>query len=86
MAPGSIIGRMQGTLNQPHGIPQLDKDRKVMDDQLGRDMVNGVAGLNGSGNLLIPGSFIEITRDGTNKMLFRRYYRCHLYRTSPHRS
>lgn len=34
MAPGSIIGRLQGTLNQPHGIPQLNKDRKIMQDQV----------------------------------------------------
>ncbi len=34
MAPGSIIGRLQGTLNQPHGIAQLDKDRKIMQDQI----------------------------------------------------
>lgn len=30
----SIIGRMQGVLNQPHGVPQLDKDRKIMQDQI----------------------------------------------------
>ena len=30
----TVIGRLQGTLNQPHGIPQLDKDRKIMQDQI----------------------------------------------------
>lgn len=48
MSTSSVNGRLQGTFNQPHGIPQLDKDRKIKPDQLRINEANGIVGLDAS--------------------------------------
>lgn len=67
----NVNDRLRGTIDQPYGFPQLDKDRKIDTERLKTDEVNGIAALDAAGNLLVKGSSLFVTANGAGDIIIR---------------